>query len=116
MRPIKFRAWDKENKRMLVDFFISSEGKFGELLWEQSGVLMQFTGLLDKNKTEVYEKDLVIGNYRGERLDMPAVVRWHGYGFKYQMPDGSWEDLNAMDDLQVIGNIYENRTHKKYQE
>lgn len=75
MKQIKFRAWDKKNKRMrnvvgmtfcnesgdFTDIYVDSvafEGMEGKELqnWrvDQYSDLMQFTGLLDKNGKEIY--------------------------------------------------------------
>lgn len=57
MREIKFRAWEENGKNML------SSNEVGDHtlndLKQLPYVLMQYTGLKDKNGTEIYEGDIV---------------------------------------------------------
>ena len=69
MREIKFRAWDKDEKRMTTTFSVSSQGQvtftpLGESTRYLTGyILMQFTGLLDKNGKEIYEGDIIVSSF-----------------------------------------------------
>ena len=74
MREIKFRAWDKEKKTMLN--WLSDMEAIKDAMpydcgdeWTENCILMQYTGLKDKNGKEIYENDVV--RYEHEDLDHP---------------------------------------------
>jgi len=57
MREIKFRAWIEESKTMETGLFgLRSDGKPS---FNKDAILLQFTGLTDKNGKEIYEGDIV---------------------------------------------------------
>lgn len=106
-RPIKFRAWDEDEKLMTVWDIILSDG-FRKYLAADEVILMQYTGLKDKNGKMIFEGDICKNgdwendahayNYRTE------VVEWDA-------DNGCWIGWNHNDDgmtCEVIGNIYEN--------
>ena len=119
-REIKFRAWDKKEKRMLpvdaVNFFnksIVSNQARGEHSGGQFGFieseLMQYTGLKDKNGKEIYEGDIVswfddLGDH-----GHPFVIKYNEAQFLLTIPS---EKLDGWylggKEIEVIGNIYEN--------
>ena len=113
MRPIKFRAWDKWNKKWTY-FSIGQ-------LWElglrdlyiafciNGETFYEFTGLLDKNGKEIYEGDIVKHIREGAK---PTEVIFDRGGFRRRLPNRDF-DLYAgyfdwSDNFEVIGNIYEN--------
>ena len=74
-------------------------------------ILMQSTGLKDKNSKEIFEGDIL--DYKGRK----ALVRWHGsyasfiYRFvdELQKRNTEWKPLYlAYMKCEIIGNIYEN--------
>ena len=98
MREIKFRAWDGE--QMISPDYIDREGVAH---WQAnsiptvSKILLQFTGLLDKNGVEIYEGDVVEwGTERDFQMTVQFLIeeqRWVPY---------------ITESSVVIGNIYEN--------
>ena len=70
-REIKFRIWDIENKKMLkvqeLDFEPTFYGgriairpdQYNDYFDTEDMILMQYTGLHDKNGKEIYEGDIV---------------------------------------------------------
>ena len=114
-REIKFRIWDKENKKMFYKgvspdrIYMGLDGKLYNGLngqdFSDNFILMQYTGLKDKNGKEVYEGDIVrIKSCGDEYID---VVRFYIDGdcqscFRTGML--GWH----RDEIEVIGNIFEN--------
>jgi len=98
MREIKFRAWNKDDDvKEIVCWEIILDDGFDKYYSNPNTVLMQFTGLHDKNGKEVYEGDIVEINrlYKGQKTIFEC----------------KWNERNACFDNcwgTVIGNIYEN--------
>ena len=119
MREIKFRAWVKEKKAIFEVILIDYVTKKVTYLLERVGHLlsirdakfndiefMQYTGLKDKNNKEIYDGDIFhIGSKK-----ILYVVEWIDCGLKgRQIKNISWIGLDYWkDDIEVIGNIYEN--------
>lgn len=126
-RITKFRAWNKKEKRMVYDdedsIKISLQGLLSymgvgldtELRYE----IMQFTGLKDKNKNEIYEGDIVkYDDSPDETEGTPFKTcfiekiefRNGGFGFNENTWD-YWENEFSyeIEYLKIIGNVYENK-------
>lgn len=115
-REIKFRAWDKENKKMMKVSSLSLENK--EIAVKENGTyhffrmqnleLMQYTGVKDKNGKEIYEGDVVVLN--NIEIDNMCIVRYEHSNYRLE----GWslrEDLSNVEAkfLEVVGNIYESK-------
>lgn len=113
-REIKFRAWDKgENKWLLHYDSLGGFSLMGECVlfgewaaalprmerWDDV-VIMQFTGLHDKNRKEIYEYDVDShGRYIEYRDGAFHVVQSNGQTFDY---------LSHMKHIEIAGNIFQN--------
>ena len=125
MRETKFRAWLKEEEKMVNVETMDFTDKTIRCLKKNEFIntyllrrvsfddveLMQYTGLKDKNSKEIYEGDILFS--RDE--NMKYVVVWQDTAFiiksieirKYS------EKMYWLDDTEIcceiIGNIYENK-------
>lgn len=116
----KFRAWLKKRQEMdneidhiswLEDELYCIGDGITYMVSAEDLVLMQSTGLFDRNGKEIFEGDIL--DYRGRK----ALVRWHGSyaSFIYRFVDElqnrntEWKPLYlAYMKCEIIGNIYEN--------
>ena len=103
-REIKFRAWT--GKRFW--YFDISSG-FNNENADTFGEPEQFTGLKDKNGTEIYEGDIVVTNDEFERIGYPVL--WDDCGF--WAIGGGYDaplcDLSGNEHIEIIGNIHEDK-------
>lgn len=113
-----FRAWDKEDEKMfLVDEINFYRGEFesiGDGITFLRGAdkveLMQSTGLVDKEDTEVFEGDILHHQIQTEYTFIVKYDkdkgRWYGDGLSRTYRIDITKDF--LQYYKVIGNIYEN--------
>ena len=132
---LKFRAWDKENKIMLVVNNICNlfwDSKFiegyevvpdpkGKHAYElidrridlEDAILMQSTGLLDINDKEIFENDIVEWEHKDTGQLVRGIVKYDTELGFWGMTDARFNDLTAIGYLAnqkvtVLGNIHQN--------
>jgi uncharacterized phage protein (TIGR01671 family) len=122
MREIKFRAWDKAKKEFVPEHWFLSLWNDGSGCFRNSHnvdsridlddlILMQFTGLIDKNGKEIFEGDIISGG--GKEPDY--IVEFSDGCFRGNEING-WDVMVNHFPLSqsvtisepIIGNVYEN--------
>lgn len=131
MREIKFRAWDSSIRRMLYqtnmeyfDDMIAFRINLDMLGDAQEIIIMQYTGLIDKNGKEIYEGDIIDIHQTVNGCNLFVVI-WSDIGFsvrylidgevsreyeyEYDIKELLEVNVNKYDkEIEVIGNIYDN--------
>jgi YopX protein len=106
VREIKFRAWgETENHKMAMFSWEEFGHSIGEWIGneERGIILMQLTGIKDKNGREIYEGDIIHGPVITDTpytAECPSLQYFHWY---QELEDAIEEGKQ----IEVIGNIYE---------
>jgi len=114
MREIKFRAWNKRTKEMNAAWLFQSmkfdaDGKLKIVCPDAKNkeiILMQYTGLKDKNSKEIYEGDIIKSTLNETKIGIMEFKKGRfQISFKNRSMLFCHENRRS---LEVLGNIYEN--------
>jgi len=115
-KEIKFKAWDRKRKTMIPCATVDMEWHKMRTKEKDRYILVQYTGLKDKNGKEIYEGDILQGwnnkKYGGNGTFPTgySVVEFKNGCFQvFGRP--IWDALNdslTPNSVEVIGNIFEN--------
>ena len=121
MRELKIRIWDMDRKVMLgIQYVIFYNGDFYENYRDledgipiENIVVMQSTGLKDKNGVGIYEGDII----KNIRNGISRKVYWDTHCASFHLSKRGrekpgveyWSLSNPKWNYEVIGNIYENQ-------
>ena len=119
----KFRVWDIVKKAMSeVQAIVFTEKKVYPIYFKEirryipfsEAILMQSTGLFDKNGKEIFESDIVEWEHKDTGQLVRGIVKYDTELGFWGMTDVRFNDLTAIGYLAnqrvtVLGNIYQNK-------
>lgn len=112
MRELKFRAWHKDSKYMeevvMIDFIdnliATSNDNGGYVGNIEEHVIMQYTGLKDKNDKKIYEGDIC----KYFKHDLIGTIEFRNCQWCFVVKNSVYHIEEIAGSKEVIGNIYEN--------
>ncbi|GAA0102467.1 YopX family protein [Paraclostridium bifermentans] len=123
MRELKFRMFNKETGNMIYEEelinisknYLNNDIDFKCFIFPKDNdedlVVMQYTGLKDKNGKEIYEGDIVKIIPMNLFDDNRFVGRVMFYDGSFVVDNGKESKylFREMDEIKIIGNVYENK-------
>lgn len=119
MRELRFRAWDKAKARMLSnigfhphmccfneDYQSHEDGAYTLSPEFTNYVIMQYTGLNDKNGVPIFEGDIVRGVLYKDYSEHVGRILYDFNGYRIVTKEKSMP-LDLPEKLTVIGNIHQ---------
>lgn len=114
----KFRAWDKETKTMngMAEIYRNRNQEIELRPRDENIILMQSTGLYDKNGKEIFEGDIIAIevddtetpiNARVFQNSKIGVLMFHVFEDNEDVPMVELLEDNSVA-FEIIGNVYEN--------
>ena len=112
-RTIKFRAWDKREKKFVGLLSLTEYGTEDSFATQHDSLVwQQFTGLTDKNRKEIYEGDIL--GYWGEAswrvgfIDGEFCTVYHNISVPFQIDQKAFRlSRKLAAQKKIIGNIWE---------
>ncbi|NIB80977.1 YopX family protein [Streptococcus pseudopneumoniae] len=124
----KFRVWDSVEKKFVEHFFITDNGLICNMekptsdskllipIEKSELILMQSTGLKDKNGKEIFDGDILEIQDEGEVLGN-AKLTWDNEQAVFMIEAISVDDIAPFHEIlsdesysyRVVGNVYENK-------
>lgn len=118
----RYRAWDSAKKEMFKDTFAITESGQVVVVEQEDVVcppdyvfvdylvIMQSTGLRDKNGKEIFEGDIV--KMSKDVYSEPTyyeIIRHRGGAYRLESKQHGCELWLRHTDCEVVGNVYENK-------